>query len=519
MILSNDFPTEPQQRVRCPRQKFPWLLRIICCVFLTSQLPLPNCCGENSRAKTDSPPNIIIIFTDDQGYADVGVFGAKGFKTPNLDRLASQGCIFRNFHVAQPVCSASRAALLTGCYPNRIGIHGALGPRSKVGISSEEMTLAELVKQRGYATAIFGKWHLGDFPQFRPLRHGFDYYFGLPYSNDMWPLHPDLVDLPANDERRKRGYPDLVMYEGDKVVIPQVTHEEQNQLTTWYTEHAVRFIEQNQNRPFFLYLAHNMPHVPLHVSSKFRGKTQRGLYGDVIEEIDWSVGQVMEALRRTGLEEKTWVIFTSDNGPWLSYGDHAGSAYPLREGKGTNWEGGTREPCIMRWPGKIPAGTESWQMLMSIDLFPTIAKIVHADLPRHPIDGLDVWPILSGKRGARNPHKAYWFYYEVNELQAVVTGDGRWKLQLPHTYRTLGGRPGGRDGRPVPYQQQKLDKAELYDLAFDISESTAVAEGHPDVVQRLEAEAEKARQELGDALTKRTGVGAREPGRIAEAVQ
>ncbi len=271
-------------------------------------------------------PNLVIIFTDDQGYADVGVFGARGFKTPNLDRLAAGGRIFRNFHVAQPVCSASRAGLLTGCYPNRIGIHGALGPRSKVGISSNETTLAELVKQRGYATAIFGKWHLGDAPQFLPLRHGFDEYFGLPYSNDMWPLHPDLVKLPPNDERRKRGYPDLVMFDGDKIAIPQVTHEDQNQLTTWYTQHAVKFIEKNKERPFFLYLAHNMPHVPLHVSDKFRGHTERGLYGDVIEEIDWSVGQVMDALRRSGLEEKTWVIFTSDNGPWLCYGDHAGSA-------------------------------------------------------------------------------------------------------------------------------------------------------------------------------------------------
>src|SRR6266850_624350 len=356
-------------------------------------------------AKPTALPNIVIIFTDDQGYADVGVFGAKGFQTPNLDRLASRGRIFRNFHVAQPVCSASRTALLTGCYPNRLGIHGALGPRSKVGISDHEMTLAQLVKQRGYATAIFGKWHLGDAPQFLPLHHGFDEYFGLPYSNDMWPLHPDRLKLPADDPKRK-SYPELVMFEGDKVAIPQITHEDQNQLTTWYTEHAVRFIEANKQHPFFLYLAHNMPHVPLHVSDKFRGKTARGLYGDVIEEIDWSVGQVMDALDRTGVAGNTWVIFTSDNGPWLSYGDHAGSAYPLREGKGTCWEGGTREPCIMRWPGKIPAGTESKEMFMSLDLFPTIAKLISAELPRHPIDGLNVWPIISGQRRAKNPHTA-----------------------------------------------------------------------------------------------------------------
>ena len=457
-------------------------------------------------------PNIVIILTDDQGYADVGVFGAKGFSTPNLDRLASQGCIFRNFHVAQPVCSASRAGLLTGCYPNRIGIHGALGPRAKVGINSSEMTLAELVKQKGYATAIYGKWHLGDALQFLPTRHGFDDYFGLPYSNDMWPLHPG--DGTPAAKKRKAGYPELVMYENEKVVIPQITHADQNQLTTWYTEHAVKFIEQNQTRPFLLYLAHNMPHVPLHVSDKFRGKTQRGLYGDVIEEIDWSVGQVMDALKRAGLEDRTWVIFTSDNGPWLCYGDHAGSAYPLREGKGTCWEGGTREPCIMRWPGKIPAGVESKTMLMTIDLFPTIARLIGAQLPARPIDGLDVWPIISCQAGAKNPHAAYWFYYQVNQLQAVVSGSGHWKLQLPHTYRTLAGRPGGHGGEPVPYEERKVEKAELYDLVNDLSETKDLAAEHPDIVATLEGQAEKAHAELGDALTKRAGRGVREPGRV-----
>src|SRR5206468_2361044 len=220
---------------------------------------------------------------------------------------------------------------------------------------------------------------------------------------------------------KKTGYPDLVMYEGNRVAIPQVTHEDQNQLTTCYTEHAVKFIEQNKGRPFFLHPAHNMPHVPLHVSDKFRGKTKRGLYGDVIEEIDWSVGEVMKTLKENGLEENTLIIFTSDNGPWLSYGDHAGSAYPLREGKGTCWEGGTREPCIMRWPGKIPSGTENSNMLMTLDLFPTIAHIVGAPLPEHPIDGLDIWPLIAGEKGAKNPHSSYWFYYEVNQLQAVVS--------------------------------------------------------------------------------------------------
>ena len=467
-----------------------------------------------AKAPTVKLPNIVIIFTDDQGYADVGVFGAKGFQTPNLDRMASEGCIFRNFHVAQPVCSASRCALLTGCYPNRLGIHGALGPRSKVGISDGEMTLAQLVKQRGYATAIFGKWHLGDSPQFLPTRHGFDEYFGLPYSNDMWPLHPDLVKLPPNDARRKRGYPDLPMYDGDKIVIPAMTHEDQNQMTTWYTEHAVSFIERHKDQPFLLYVAHNMPHVPLHVSDKFRGKTERGLYGDVIEEIDWSVGQILETLRRLHLEEDTWVIYLSDNGPWLSYGNHSGSALPLREGKGTNWEGGTRVPCIMRWPGRIPAGADTMDMLMTIDLFPTIANRVGAKLPAHRIDGLDVWPLISRQPGATNPHEGYWFYYETNQLQAVTSGDGRWKLQLPHTYRTMAGQPPGLDGTPGPYRNIPVETAELYDLVSDIGEETDVAARYPDVVKRLEAIVEAARADLGDALTKREPTGARAPGRF-----
>jgi arylsulfatase len=490
------------------------LLRAVLCgatslLLLTFLFPARAAALENDRL-----PNVVLIFTDDQGYADVGVFGARGFKTPHLDRLAAEGCIFRNFHVAQPVCSASRAGLLTGCYPNRIGIHGALSPGSKVGISDSEMTLAQLLKQRGYATGIIGKWHLGDAPRFLPTRHGFDEYFGLPYSNDMWPLHPDFVNLPPDVASQKGGFPPLPLIEQDRIVNANVTHADQSQLTTWYTERAVKFIERNRDRPFFLYLAHSVPHVPLHVSEKFRGSTERGLYGDVIAEIDWSVGQVMDALQRLHLAEQTWVIFTSDNGPWLSYGTHAGSAHPLKEGKGTCWEGGTREPCIMRWPGKIPAGTESKAMFMSIDLFPTLAKRIGARLPDHKIDGLDVWPIISGAPAASNPHRAYWFYYENNQLQSVLSGDGRWKLQLPHTYRTLSGRAGRSDGLPIPYDQVKIEQNQLYDLQSDLAEEHDVAGQHPDLVQRLADYAEQARQELGDSLVQRAGAGAREPGRI-----
>ena len=464
-----------------------------------------------------SKPNIVIIFTDDQGYADVGKFGAVGFKTPNLDRMAEEGATFRNFHVAQPVCSASRCALLTGCYPNRLGIHGALPPGSKVGLSDDETTLAQLLKQQGYATAIFGKWHLGDSPGFMPLHRGFDEYFGLPLSCDYWPGHPDLItNLPSNLKAIKREYPNLPIYDGDKKFREEMSIDDLNHLTTWYAERAVKFIEKNKAHPFFLYVAHSMPHVPLGVSRKFRGKSARGLYGDVIEEIDWSVGQILNALHRNGLDENTWVIFTSDNGPWLLYGNHAGSALPLREGKATNWEGGTREPCIMRWPGKIPAGSDSWDMLMTIDLLPTIARRVGAELPKNKIDGLDVWPIISRQPGAKNPHEAYWFYYEVNALQAVTSGDGRWKLQLPHTYPSVIDQPPGHDGVPGKYLNRKIETAELYDLVNDISETTDVSAQHPEIVKQLEAMVEAARTDLGDSLTQRPGNGHREPGHRIE---
>ncbi|MCW5555207.1 MAG: sulfatase [Verrucomicrobiae bacterium] len=472
------------------------------CLALLLLSPLLAASGTPSR-----PPNIVIILTDDQGYADVGVFGAEGFKTPNLDRLAKQGRKFTNFHVAQPVCSASRAALLTGCYPNRIGIHGALGPGARHGLHEDEVTLAELLKQKGYATGMAGKWHLGHHPQFLPVHHGFDEHLGLPYSNDMWPYHP---------EARPGTYPPLPLIAGDQIIHAEVTPEDQTQLTTRYTERAVQFIERHKERPFFFYLAHSMPHVPLFVSDKFRGKSKQGLYGDVIMEIDWSVGEVMKALKRHKLEANTLVIFTSDNGPWLSYGNHAGSAGPLREGKGTSWEGGTRVPCIMRWPGNIPAGTTSDAMLMTIDLLPTIAALAGAELPPRPIDGRAVWPLITGAKDAKNPHEAYWFYYHVNQLQSVVSGDGRWKLVLPHQYRTLAGWPGGTNGLPTKYEQTTIAAPELYDLLSDVGETRDVVETRPEIARQLMVQVEKARSELGDSLTRREGLGTREPGRLPE---
>jgi len=453
--------------------------------------------GQACKGPGKRPPNIVIIFTDDQGYADVGVFGAEGFETPNLDRMAVEGTKFTDFYVAQPVCSASRAGLLTGCYPNRIGILGALGPNTKHGIHDDEMTLAEVVKQRGYATAIYGKWHLGDHPRFLPTRHGFDDYFGLPYSNDMWPKHPTA---PAG------RYPPLPLIEGEKAIAH---NPDQSQLTTWYTERAVTFIEQHKDGPFFLYVPHTMPHVPLYVSDKFKGKSEQGLYGDVIMEIDWSVGQILGALKKHGLDENTLVIYTSDNGPWLSYGNHAGSARPLREGKATTWDGGVREPTIMRWPGKIPAGRVCSQPAMTIDILPTIAGLVGAELPPHKIDGKDVWPLISGKPGATSPQEAYYFYWRYH-LQGVRSG--KWKLHFPHEYRSLEGEP-GRDGLPGPYMQLETGLA-LYDLENDIGEQHNVADQYPEVVKRLQALAEKARQDLGDSATGQEGEGVRPPGRL-----
>lgn len=450
-----------------------------------------------------APPNVVVIFADDLGYADLGCYGAKGWTTPNLDKLAKDGVRFTDFHVSQPVCSASRTSLLTGCYANRLGIHGALGPKANVGIADAETTLGELFQSKGYATGMVGKWHLGHHEKFLPTRHGFDSYLGLPYSNDMWPHHPEKVQFPP-----------LPLIDGTKVINADVTAEFQPTLTTLYTERAVQFIGENKARPFFLYLAHSMPHVPLFVSDKFKGKSAQGLYGDVIQEIDWSVGEVVAALKTHGLEENTLVIFTSDNGPWLSYGNHAGTKGNLREGKGSVWEGGVRVPCVAKWPGKIPAGSVQTEPLMTIDLFPTLAKLIGTELPKLKIDGKDAWPLFACEKGAKCPHDAYWHYYGTNELQAVRSG--KWKLILPHTCRMIEDRKPGADGKPAGYKQVKLDKPMLFDLDKDIGETTDVSAANPDVVARMQTHADAARAELGDSLTKAVGKGTREPGRVAE---
>jgi arylsulfatase A-like enzyme len=377
-----------------------------------------------------------------------------------------------------------------------VGLTGAIGPRARHGISADETTLAEVLKGRGYATAIYGKWHLGHHPPFLPTRHGFDDYYGLPYSNDMWPFHPE----------RPEDYPPLPLIEGEETIE---TNPDQSKLTGEYGRRAVAFIEAHRDEPFFLYLAHSMPHVPLFASEGFRGRTRQGLYGDVVQEIDDTVGRILATLQRLELDESTLVIFTSDNGPWLSYGNHAGSTGPLREGKGTSFEGGVRVPFVARWPGRIPRGAIVREPAMTIDVLPTLAALVGAPLPERPIDGKDIRPLLLGEPGASSPHEALFFWWN-RHLEAVRSG--RWKLHFPHDYRSLDG-PAGADGMPSKYLQRSIGLS-LFDLEADLSETTDVAAQYPDVVSRLEALAEEARLELGDSATQQEGRSVREPDRL-----
>jgi arylsulfatase len=458
-----------------------------------------------SCSRSEGTPNIVLIFTDDQGYADVGVYGATGFSTPHLDRLASEGMRFTDFYASQAVCSASRISLLTGSYAQRVSILGALGPFAEVGINPDETTIAEMLKGRGYATGIVGKWHLGHLEEFLPLQHGFDEYLGLPYSNDMWPI--DYDGRPATGGN-KASHPPLPLIDGNETVETIDDLEGQNTLTTRYTERAVSFIERHRHEPFFLYLAHSMPHVPLGVSDKFEGHSAQGMYGDVIEEIDWSVGQVLAALDRHGLAENTLVIFTSDNGPWLNFGDHAGSAGPLREGKGTAFEGGVRVPAIMRWPGRIAAGSVTSRMASTIDILPTLAAITGAPLPELPIDGVNILPLLEGGESAE-PRDRFYFYYG-GELRAVR--EGVWKRVYQHRTRSYLGVEPGNNGLPGPYSFPTVPAA-LYDLENDIGEAIDVSAAHPEIVERLDALADSVREVLGDRLTDRRGTEVRPPGR------
>ena len=447
-----------------------------------------------SDAGTTQPPNVVVFLTDDQGYGDVGAFGATDIPTPGFDRLAAGGLRLTSFYSA-PTCTPSRAMLMTGSYGQRVSAPPAYYPWDDTGLSPDEITMAEVLRERGYATGLVGKWHLGHRPPFLPTRQGFDEYFGIPYSNDMGRRNPLDLDI----------YPDLPLMDGETVIE---TEPDQSQLVRRYTERATDFIARHADAPFFLEIAHSMPHWPIAASDRFRGVSPRGLYGDVIAEVDWSMGQILDALHEHGLDERTLVLFVSDNGPWLIFGNHAGSAGALREGKSTSFEGGVRVPAIARWPGHVPAGAATSAVLGLADVLPTVARLTGATLPDdRKLDGHDAWPVLSGDDEASFDERV-WLVHRVGGLEAVRRG--RWKLHLPHPYQSI--VEPGVDGAPGREQTLQIGLS-LFDLDSDLGETHDVAAEHPDVVAEMLAIAEDARADLGDGLTGRVGSGVRPPGR------
>jgi arylsulfatase len=486
-------------------------MRIISFVFVFLGIFSNSFCQSQNLSTSKKLPNIILVLMDDMGYGDLAVTGALNFQTPNIDKFASEGMRFTNFLVGQPVCTASRAALLTGCYPNRIGLYGAIMPHSEIGLNPDEVNLARLLKNKGYKTSMIGKWHLGDARDLMPLQQGFDEYYGLPYSNDMWLVGYDGKIHPEDPIKGKYKDLPLPLIEGNNTKQVIESLKDQEQLTTLYTKRAVSIIEKSNKTPFFLYLAHSMPHVPLAVSDKFKGKSKQGLYGDVMMEVDWSIGEVMNALKRKGIDKNTLVIFTSDNGPWLKWGNHSGSGGGFREGKMTVYEGGSRVPCLMRWKGTIPEGVICNQLTSSLDVFPTLAKIVGAKLPEHKIDGVDIGGLLKGNFES-TPRKYFYYYYNKNDLKAVRRDN--WKLILPcKPTLTFDELPRGKDGFPGQTTEKEIQLA-LYDLANDPSERYDVKEQYPEIVAELKRLADTARTELGDDLTNKKGNGdIRQPGK------
>ena len=431
-----------------------------------------------SAVHAESKPNVVVIYADDLGYGDLACFGHPTIKTPHLDRMAAEGMKFTQFYSAAPVCTPSRAALLTGRYPIRSGMcsdkRRVLFPNSGGGIPASEVTLAEAMKSAGYRTACVGKWHLGHLPQFLPTSNGFDSYFGIPYSNDM--------DRVADRKMGRKIFLDpKVKYWNvplmrDKEIVEQPA--DQTTITKRYTEEAIKFIQQDQKQPFFLYLAHNMPHVPLFRSEEFADKSLRGLYGDVIEEIDWSVGQVLQTLRDEGLDQNTIVWFSSDNGPWLIFDAQGGSAGLLRDGKGSTWEGGMREPTLAWWPGHIPAGTVSQDQGSTMDIYTTSIKLAAGTVPTdRVVDGVDLTPVLT--QSGPGPRDEM-VYYRGTKLMAIRKGPWKAHFITKPAY--------GRE----PFQEH--DPPVLYQLEHDPSEKYNVAKDHPEVIKELKAAAEKHRK-------------------------
>lgn len=433
-------------------------------------------------------PNVVLIVADDMGWGDLGCYGSKQNSTPHVDRLAREGMKFESFYAAQAVCTSSRCALLTGCYPNRLGLGGtALPPASKVGLHPEEQTLATLLRAAGYRTGIVGKWHLGDHPRFLPPAHGFDESLIVPYSNDMWP-----VGYFVGDVSRRKMYPEL-RWIVDGVPFGAIDDwTDMDNLTVMQGFRATKFIRDNAGagRPFFLYLATSMPHTPLGASKDFKGKGPTP-YAETLADLDDVVGYVLAALREKGVENDTIVIFTSDNGPWLNFGRHAGVTGGFREGKGTTWEGGVRVPCIVRWPNQVPRGVTTPALAANLDLLPTIVAACEVAGPRRPIDGQSFLSLLKGERlKARDVFP----YYYGDKLEAIR--QGRWKLHLPHTYRSYDDmKPAEHDGAPMKTQQKEIGFA-LFDLEADPGERTDVKEAHPEVVTRLKELAAKERAAL-----------------------
>lgn len=465
----------------------------------------------NVYQASSKQPNIVLIYADDLGYGDLASYGALKFETPNLDKLAANGMRFTNFEVAQAVCSASRAGIMTGCYPNRIGIHGALNPHAKIGLHPDEETIAELVKRAGnYRCAIYGKWHLGHLKPFLPSNHGFDEYVGVPYSNDMWKWTYDMKLATEETHARKASYPELPLMAGDTVWKTIENLEDQAMLTTIYTEKAVNFIKENNDQPFLLCVPHSMPHVPIAVSDKFKGKSEQGLYGDVIMEIDWSVGEILKALEKQHLTKNTLVIFTSDNGPWLNFGNHAGSTGGLREGKATVFEGGQRVPCIMKWPGVIPEGSVCNQLASTIDFFPTFASMLNVGLPNKKIDGVNILPLMKGDPKVK-PRSDFYYYFHGNSLEAVRKD--QWKLVLPHEHRTYEEFEPGNGGLKGKTGRTHSELA-LYNLRRDPGERYNVKSTYSEMVEELQMVATKARNDLGDDILGIQGKNIRKPGHI-----
>jgi len=466
------------------------------------------CFGVSGIRAQEKLPNVVLFYMDDMGYGDLASFGALGYQTPNMDGMAKDGMRFTNWLAPQAVCTASRAGVMTGCYPNRLGMSGALFPESDKGLNPAEVTMAELFKQKDYTTAIFGKWHLGDHKLFLPLQQGFDVYFGLPYSNDMWPYDYSGHQPKANSFQSK-CIP-LMLISGNEKIREVKTMDDQAHLTGLYTEHATEFIRKNKDKPFFVYFAQSMPHTPIAASEKFKGKSDAGEYGDVLMELDWSVGEVLKTLKEEGLDENTLVIVTSDNGPWRVFGNHAGSSGGLREGKMTVFEGGQRVPCLMRWPGVIPAGTVCNKLASSIDLYPTLAAVCGLKLPACKIDGVDISELLKGRTDV-NPRRYFYYYYNANSLKAVRRDN--WKLVLPHPSLTNEKDLPGKDGHSGKTSMVTFPFG-LYDLRQDPGERYDLQQSYPEIVEELRKVAEAARDDLGDDLTGREGKNRRPVGRI-----